>query len=114
MRNANQQQHFSGPDSMKLFSQYGPFAVMELMENGDLATHLRKLGDSGIGSVSSAQAYLWAVQIADGMAYLERKKYVHRYVSYLLNLNSNAAMISNLPKTNMLYYHYFSFNLSNY
>ncbi len=71
-------QHFAGAESVKLFSQYGPFVIMELMENGDLATYLRKLGDSGIGFVKPAQAYLWAVQIADGMAYLERKKYVHR------------------------------------
>ncbi|VDD79160.1 unnamed protein product [Mesocestoides corti] len=71
-------QKCSSTDSIKLFSQYGLFVVMELMENGDLASYLRELGDSGIGFVKPVQAYLWAVQIADGMAYLERKKYVHR------------------------------------
>uniref|UniRef100_A0A0X3NPX8 receptor protein-tyrosine kinase n=1 Tax=Schistocephalus solidus TaxID=70667 RepID=A0A0X3NPX8_SCHSO len=70
--------HFSASDSVKLFSEYGPFVLMELMENGDLATYLRRLGDSGMGFVDPSQAYLWAVQIADGMAYLENKKYVHR------------------------------------
>ncbi|BHF65615.1 hypothetical protein SprV_0200862800 [Sparganum proliferum] len=73
-----QLKHFSASDSVKLFSEYGPFVLMELMENGDLATYLRRLGDSGIGFVDPSQAYLWAVQIADGMAYLETKKYVHR------------------------------------
>nr|CAD30260.1 putative insulin receptor [Echinococcus multilocularis] len=71
-------QRCSSSDSIRPFSQYGLFVVMELMESGDLASYLRKLGDSGIGFVKPAQAYLWAVQIADGMAYLERKKYVHR------------------------------------
>nr|CDS29127.2 insulin receptor [Hymenolepis microstoma] len=71
-------QHCSSSDSIRPFSNNGLFVVMELMENGDLASYLRKLGDSGIGFVKPIQAYLWAVQIADGMAYLERKKYVHR------------------------------------
>ncbi|VDK20104.1 unnamed protein product [Taenia asiatica] len=84
-------QHCSSSDSIRPFSQYGLFVVMELMENGDLASYLRKLGDSGIGFVKPAQAYLWAVQIADGMAYLERKKYVHRQVLSLLKFFDLAA-----------------------
>ncbi|KAM7538002.1 hypothetical protein Aperf_G00000072052 [Anoplocephala perfoliata] len=70
--------HCSSSDSIRPFSNNGLFVIMELMERGDLASYLRKLGDSGIGFVKPVQAYLWAVQIADGMAYLERKKYVHR------------------------------------
>ncbi|VDN20729.1 unnamed protein product [Dibothriocephalus latus] len=52
-----QLKHFSASDSVKLFSEYGPFVLMELMENGDLATYLRRLGDSGIGFVDPSQAY---------------------------------------------------------
>ncbi len=59
--------------------RYGPFVAMELMEQGDLATYLRKIGDTEMGTIDPTQAYLWAVQIADGMAYLERKKIVHRW-----------------------------------
>lgn len=88
-------QHCSSSDSIRPFSQYGLFVVMELMENGDLASYLRKLGDSGIGFVKPAQAYLWAVQIADGMAYLERKKYVHRQVLLLLKFCHNIFLCSN-------------------
>ncbi|VEL20092.1 unnamed protein product [Protopolystoma xenopodis] len=59
----------------------GPMVIMELMTQGDLASYLRHLGDSGEGVVSQAQIYLWATQIADGMAYLAMRKYVHRYGS---------------------------------
>ncbi|KAF8563100.1 hypothetical protein P879_07140 [Paragonimus westermani] len=55
-----------------------PLVVMELMSKGDLVSYLRNLGDSGQGCVRPEQAYLWATQIADGMAYLAAKKYVHR------------------------------------
>lgn len=88
-------QHCSSSDSIRPFSQYGLFVVMELMENGDLASYLRKLGDSGIGFVKPAQAYLWAVQIADGMAYLERKKYVHRQALLLLKFCHNIFLCPN-------------------
>uniref|UniRef100_A0A183B341 Protein kinase domain-containing protein n=1 Tax=Echinostoma caproni TaxID=27848 RepID=A0A183B341_9TREM len=57
-----------------------PLVVMELMSEGDLASYLRHLGDRGLGSVEPSQAYLWATQIADGMAYLAAKHYVHRCV----------------------------------
>ncbi|CAH8502571.1 unnamed protein product [Schistosoma turkestanicum] len=55
-----------------------PLVIMQLMAKGDLASYLRYLGDKGQGSVNSSQAYLWATQIADGMAYLSAKHYVHR------------------------------------
>ncbi|KAF7259191.1 hypothetical protein EG68_02855 [Paragonimus skrjabini miyazakii] len=55
-----------------------PLVIMELMSEGDLVSYLRHLGDSGQGCVQPEQAYLWAAQIADGMAYLAAKKYVHR------------------------------------
>ncbi|KAF5404047.1 hypothetical protein PHET_02483 [Paragonimus heterotremus] len=55
-----------------------PLVIMELMSEGDLVSYLRHLGDSGQGCVRPEQAYLWAAQIADGMAYLAAKKYVHR------------------------------------
>ncbi|KAF6779544.1 hypothetical protein AHF37_00870 [Paragonimus kellicotti] len=55
-----------------------PLVVMELMSEGDLVSYLRRLGDNGQGCVGPEQAYLWATQIADGMAYLAAKKYVHR------------------------------------
>ncbi|CAI2728552.1 unnamed protein product [Schistosoma spindalis] len=55
-----------------------PLVIMQLMAKGDLASYLRYLGDKGQGSVNSSQAYLWATQIADGMAYLSAKQYVHR------------------------------------
>ncbi|CAL8087149.1 unnamed protein product [Calicophoron daubneyi] len=51
---------------------------MEFMAYGDLASYLRRLGDNGQGSVQPNQCYLWATQIADGMAYLAAKKYAHR------------------------------------
>ncbi|KAH8876014.1 molluscan insulin-related peptide(s) receptor [Schistosoma japonicum] len=55
-----------------------PLVIMQLMAKGDLASYLRYLGDKGQGTVNSSQAYLWATQIADGMAYLSAKQYVHR------------------------------------
>ncbi|KAA3672761.1 uncharacterized protein DEA37_0013471 [Paragonimus westermani] len=82
-----------------------PLVVMELMSKGDLVSYLRHLGDSGQGCVRPEQAYLWATQIADGMAYLAAKKYVHRATnskhSRLYRL-SFAAKTSDLAARNCL------------
>lgn len=54
-----------------------PLVVMELMTRGDLKTFLRQSRDSST-SITCAELYRMAIQIADGMAYLSSKKYVHR------------------------------------
>ncbi|CAH8547973.1 unnamed protein product [Heterobilharzia americana] len=66
------------PVGVDKVSPESPLVIMQLMAKGDLASYLRHLGDKGQGSVNPSQAYLWATQIADGMAYLSAKKYVHR------------------------------------
>uniref|UniRef100_A0A3Q0KC77 receptor protein-tyrosine kinase n=1 Tax=Schistosoma mansoni TaxID=6183 RepID=A0A3Q0KC77_SCHMA len=82
-------QQFTNSDDTSLFNNIqsiglmnkvapeSPLVIMQLMAKGDLASYLRYLGDKGQGSVNSSQAYLWATQIADGMAYLSAKQYVH-------------------------------------
>ncbi|PAA68353.1 hypothetical protein BOX15_Mlig024402g2, partial [Macrostomum lignano] len=56
--------------------------LMELMENGDLKTCLRQMRPDTDGPVlpmySRDQLVLWCAQIADGMYYLETRKYIHR------------------------------------
>ncbi|XP_076171634.1 insulin receptor [Ptiloglossa arizonensis] len=54
-----------------------PFVVMELMENGDLKTYLRRIRDTHLVP-DACRIMRMAAEIADGMAYLESKKYVHR------------------------------------
>lgn len=54
-----------------------PFVVMELMENGDLKTYLRSIRDTHFVP-DSCRMIRMAAEIADGMAYLESKKFVHR------------------------------------
>ncbi|XP_012284589.1 insulin-like receptor isoform X2 [Orussus abietinus] len=54
-----------------------PFVIMELMENGDLKTYLRRIRDTH-RVPDAARVLRMAAEIADGMAYLESKKYVHR------------------------------------
>ncbi|XP_043251642.1 insulin-like peptide receptor [Colletes gigas] len=54
-----------------------PFVIMELMENGDLKTYLRRIRDTHL-IPDSCRIMRMAAEIADGMAYLESKKYVHR------------------------------------
>ncbi|XP_017876202.1 insulin receptor-like [Ceratina calcarata] len=54
-----------------------PFVVMELMENGDLKTYLRRIRDTHLVP-NACRIMRMAAEIADGMAYLESKKYVHR------------------------------------
>uniref|UniRef100_A0A1I8IAZ6 receptor protein-tyrosine kinase n=1 Tax=Macrostomum lignano TaxID=282301 RepID=A0A1I8IAZ6_9PLAT len=49
--------------------------LMELMENGDLKTCLRQMRPDTDGP---DQLVLWCAQIADGMYYLETRKYIHR------------------------------------
>ena len=54
-----------------------PLVIMELMENGDLKSYLRGIRDTQ--HVPDASRVLrMAAEIADGMAYLESKKFVHR------------------------------------
>ncbi|KZC13496.1 Insulin receptor, partial [Dufourea novaeangliae] len=55
-----------------------PFVIMELMENGDLKTYLRRIRDREDLLPDSCGIMRMAAEIADGMAYLESKKYVHR------------------------------------
>uniref|UniRef100_A0A6V7MAY0 receptor protein-tyrosine kinase n=1 Tax=Bracon brevicornis TaxID=1563983 RepID=A0A6V7MAY0_9HYME len=55
-----------------------PYVIMELMENGDLKTYLRKLREAGQLSLDVPRIIRMASEIADGMAYLESKKFVHR------------------------------------
>lgn len=54
-----------------------PLVVMELMERGDLKTYLRASRDSS-NNITCAEMYKMAAEIADGMAYLAAKKFVHR------------------------------------
>lgn len=54
-----------------------PFVVMELMENGDLKTYLRGIRDTHLVP-NPCRMLRMAAEIADGMAYLESKKFVHR------------------------------------
>ncbi|XP_012223767.2 insulin receptor-like [Linepithema humile] len=54
-----------------------PFVIMELMENGDLKTYLRKIRDTQLVP-NATRIIRMAAEIADGMAYLESKKFVHR------------------------------------
>ncbi|XP_050314693.1 insulin-like receptor isoform X2 [Anthonomus grandis grandis] len=62
-------------------SQHQPaLVIMELMVNGDLKTYLRKHRPEDVGDRAPTlkQILRMAVEIADGMAYLEGKKFVHR------------------------------------
>ena len=58
--------------------------VMEYYRHGNLRDYLRSRRPNSPENVDNAlpptlhQIYLWAAQIADGMAYLEAKKFVHR------------------------------------
>lgn len=54
-----------------------PYVIMELMENGDLKTYLRKIRDTHLVPNATKMVRM-AAEIADGMAYLESKKFVHR------------------------------------
>ncbi|CAL7939518.1 unnamed protein product [Xylocopa violacea] len=54
-----------------------PFVIMELMDNGDLKTYLRRIRDTHLVP-NACRIMRMAAEIADGMAYLESKKYVHR------------------------------------
>lgn len=54
-----------------------PFVIMELMENGDLKTYLRKSRQTQMAP-NASRIMRMAAEIADGMAYLESKKFVHR------------------------------------
>ncbi|XP_043588860.1 insulin-like peptide receptor isoform X2 [Bombus pyrosoma] len=58
-------------------SENPPFVIMELMENGDLKTYLRRIRDTVLVPNTSRITRM-AAEIADGMAYLASKKYVHR------------------------------------
>lgn len=53
-----------------------PFVVMELMSLGDLKTYLRSIRETQ--PPSNATMINMALQIGDGMAFMEAKKYVHR------------------------------------
>ncbi|XP_011310956.1 insulin-like receptor [Fopius arisanus] len=54
-----------------------PYVIMELMENGDLKTYLRRIRDTAFVPDTS-RIIRMASEIADGMAYLESKKFIHR------------------------------------
>ncbi|XP_044749880.1 insulin-like peptide receptor [Coccinella septempunctata] len=54
-----------------------PLVIMELMERGDLKQYLRNARRNP-KVISLPEMYQMAAQIADGMAYLSAKKYVHR------------------------------------
>ncbi|XP_034951870.1 insulin-like receptor [Chelonus insularis] len=54
-----------------------PYVIMELMENGDLKSYLRRIRDTE-SSLEVSRIVRMAGEIADGMAYLESKKFVHR------------------------------------
>ncbi|XP_051164841.1 insulin-like receptor [Leptopilina boulardi] len=53
------------------------YVVMELMHNGDLKLYLRGIRDTP-AVPDTPQMIRMAAEIADGMAYLESKKFVHR------------------------------------
>lgn len=57
-----------------------PYVVMELMENGDLKSYLRKIReiDTVTTGLDISRIIRMAGEIADGMAYLESKKFIHR------------------------------------
>ncbi|KAF2901799.1 hypothetical protein ILUMI_04395 [Ignelater luminosus] len=54
-----------------------PLVVMELMARGDLKSFLRRSRDSST-TITCAEMYRMAAEIADGMMYLAAKKFVHR------------------------------------
>lgn len=54
-----------------------PYVIMELMHNGDLKLYLRGIRDTP-AVPDTSQMIRMAAEIADGMAYLESKKFVHR------------------------------------
>ncbi|KAH1019473.1 hypothetical protein HUJ04_009288 [Dendroctonus ponderosae] len=54
-----------------------PYVLMELMERGDLKRYLLRLRDSS-QTLTSNKIYRMAIEIADGLAYLKSRKYVHR------------------------------------
>ncbi|KAF5294238.1 hypothetical protein FQR65_LT10824 [Abscondita terminalis] len=54
-----------------------PFVIMELMTRGDLKSFLRRSRDSS-NTLTCAEMYRMAAEIADGMMYLAAKKFVHR------------------------------------
>ncbi|XP_043284804.1 insulin-like growth factor 1 receptor [Venturia canescens] len=54
-----------------------PYVIMELMDNGDLKTYLRRIRETHLVPDVS-RVIRMAGEIADGMAYLESKKFVHR------------------------------------
>ncbi|KAK0162937.1 hypothetical protein PV327_006663 [Microctonus hyperodae] len=65
-----------------------PYVIMELMENGDLKSYLRRIRDVEPG-LDVSRIIRMAGEIADGMAYLESKKFVHR------DLAARNCMVSN-------------------
>lgn len=54
-----------------------PYVIMELMDNGDLKTYLRRIRETSLVPDTS-RVIRMAGEIADGMSYLESKKFVHR------------------------------------
>ncbi|XP_014598475.1 PREDICTED: insulin-like peptide receptor [Polistes canadensis] len=54
-----------------------PYVIMELMENGDLKTYLRRIRDTDL-IPDTSRIIRMAAEIADGMSFLESKKFVHR------------------------------------
>lgn len=54
-----------------------PYVLMELMERGDLKRYLLRLRDAS-QTLTSNEIYRMAIEIADGLAYLKSRKYVHR------------------------------------
>ncbi|XP_048526026.1 insulin receptor isoform X2 [Dendroctonus ponderosae] len=70
-----------GPHVVKLMGVVSqgqpPYVLMELMERGDLKRYLLRLRDSS-QTLTSNEIYRMAIEIADGLAYLKSRKYVHR------------------------------------
>ncbi|XP_066141361.1 insulin receptor-like isoform X3 [Euwallacea fornicatus] len=54
-----------------------PLVVMELMEKGDLKRYLLKFKNEG-QTLTSNEIYRMSIEIADGLAYLVSRKFVHR------------------------------------